>query len=133
MRITVTIPQNLVAGAKYEAWVWWRDDPDRDLGKVPLAFVWSNNDDEHTNVGGQFPDDNVRSNQITSVRVPPGWRLELYDSTYEGGKKLVFQGIDDANIYNNKNFNDITSSLCVFTPAQQAANGEFGDWTGADE
>lgn len=275
IRITLTIPGNLVAGTKYDTWVWWRDDPERDLGKVPLTFVWSNNDRDHTNVGEQFPDDNVKKfcfgddegkswgpnvfnttcrdgapvtlfsgtnhsetlngfsgidhwlpdndiqndntrsvkanvgwevrlyehsnyvgtesiivgddpnlsnnqvgygassvkavangiavfrdwnftgtvevfdassncdhnlsdnvigdNSITAVLVPPGWRLELYDLPNEQGKELVIQGINQPNIHYNKRFNDITSSLCVFTPAQQAANGEFGDWTGTDD
>lgn len=271
MRVTVTRPQDIVVNAKYETWVWWRDDPERDLGEVPLAFVWSNNDQDHTNIGG-FPDDNVRKfcfgddegkawgpsvfnarchdgapvrlfsgvnyagtdngftgndhflpdndvgndntrsirinlgwearlyehsnyvgnesiivandsdlsnnqvgygassakaiargavvyehqdftgvsevfsgcdpnlsnnaigdNRITSVQVPPGWRIDLWEHPEYGGKKLSFQGIDDRNVFDNKNFNDIASSLCVGTPAEQLARGEVGDWTGTDD
>jgi len=78
-------------------------------------------------------DNLIGDNQITSVRVPPGWRLELYADANRGGKKLVFQGIDDANIWDNKNFNDTASSLCVVTPQVQQAQGEVGDWTGTDD
>lgn len=75
----------------------------------------------------------IGDNRITSVRVPPGWRLELYEHPNKGGKKLVFQGINDANIFDNKNFNDITSSLCAWSPDQQHTNGQVGDWTGTDD
>lgn len=85
------------------------------------------------NCDDNLADNLIGENQITSVRVPPSWRLELYADSNGGGKKLVFQGIDDANIWDNKNFNDIASSLCVVTPQVQQAQGEVGDWTGTDD
>lgn len=72
-------------------------------------------------------DNAIGNNRITSVRVPPGWRLTLYDSTGCSGAKYVIQGIDDPYV-NYGGFNDRASSLKVDSPQTQLNNGEIGDW-----
>lgn len=72
-------------------------------------------------------DNAIGNNSITSVRVPPGWRLTLYDGTGCTGAKYVIQGIDDPYV-NYGGFNDRASSLMVDAPQTQLNNGEVGDW-----
>jgi hypothetical protein len=74
-------------------------------------------------------DNPIGDNHISSVRIPPGWRLRLWDGASYTGTKVVLQGIDDTNLSNNKSMDNRASSLCADSPQTQENAGEFGDWT----
>jgi hypothetical protein len=71
----------------------------------------------------------IGQNHISSVRIPPGWRLRLWDEVGFAGTKVVLQGIDDTDLSNNKSMDNRASSLCADSPQTQENAGEFGDWT----
>lgn len=71
----------------------------------------------------------IGQNHISSVRIPPGWRLRLWDEVGFSGTKVVLQGIDDTNLSDNKSMDNRASSLCADSPQAQENAGEFGDWT----
>lgn len=97
------------------------------------VIVYRDNDFNGTaEIFGDGCDPNLSNNAIgsynvTSVRVPSGWRLTLYDSTGCTGAKYVIQGIDDPWV-NYGGFNDRAVSLEVEMPQTQLNNGEVGDW-----
>ena len=71
----------------------------------------------------------IGNNTITSVRVPPGWRLVLYDDLNCVCNKHVLQGRDDPFVSDGGGgFNDRTSSIKVENPLTQESNGTVGDW-----
>lgn len=75
-------------------------------------------------------DNPIGDNEISSVRVPPGWRVTLYDGANCTGNKHVIQGIDDYfPKFGSGNFNDRTTSIKVQDPHQQELVSETGDWT----
>jgi|GEM_PF-7084143 hypothetical protein len=74
-------------------------------------------------------DNPIGDNRISSVRIPPGWRLRLWDGANYTGTKVVLQGIDDTNLSDNKSMDNRASSLCADSPQSQENAGEFGDWT----
>lgn len=77
-------------------------------------------------------DNPIGDNHISSVRIPPGWRLRLWDGANYTGTKVVLQGIDDTNLSNNKSMDNRASSLCADSPQTQENLGEFEDWTDED-
>lgn len=70
----------------------------------------------------------IGDNHISSVRIPPGWRLRLWDNTGFTGTKVALQGIDDTDLSNNKSMDNRASSLCADSPQTQENLGELGDW-----
>ncbi len=139
-QVTLFIDQNY--GGLSETFTQW--DPDLSNNAIGYGAssvraiangvtVYRDNDFNGTSeVFGDGCDPDLSNNaigryNITSVRVPPGWRLTLYDSTGCTGKKYVVQGIDDPWV-NYGGFNDKAVSLKVDMPQTQLNNGEVGDW-----
>lgn len=72
-------------------------------------------------------DNPIGENRISSVRIPPGWRLKLWDGKNKTGKKVVIQGIENADLADT--IDNLASSLCADTPQDQESAGETEDWT----
>jgi hypothetical protein len=67
----------------------------------------------------------VVDNDITSLTVPPGWRVTLFDGDDFSGASLVKSGND--TLLNDDGWNDRASSIAVEAPASSAVVSLYSD------
>lgn len=82
---------------------------------------------------GEYPkieSTTVANDQVSSIRVPPGWVVEMYEHTAFGGNKFVISG--DAPAVGGY-LNDQLSSFKIRAPGAQGLRvntGRRGKWSG---
>ncbi|MCY1082512.1 Vps62-related protein [Archangium lansingense] len=93
---------------------------------------------EHGNYGGRVQSlqpgrydmsqlTGVGNDSVSSLQVPSGWSVTLYEHGFDGRSKLFTAD----TVWVGDDFNDLTSSVVVEAPSMPQSNSVYGHWSGS--